>query len=578
MATQNTINNTSGGITVTGTANINTTGSAISSMGTGGTGATNIGNATGNTAVTGSLTASTTLTATSGNITATNGSISVGDTASAATAQDVDFLKSRAGAVITTGDTLGIMTFKGHDGTGYITASQIQSVNSGTVATNRIASNLLFYTHPDSTTASTLRMTIASTGAVTIAAPDSGTGLTVSGGGATVTSGNLVATSGDITATAGNINLISSSFSIVLPATSGSQIKIGTNTLLRNLGGIFYGADKVSLFLGYNAGNASIGSHCSANVGIGNRSLESATGCQENYALGYRSLGALTGTDNSGYRNIAIGSFALYQLVGGNNTTDNGSYNTCIGYGAGNTYTGNEYSNILINYPGVAGQNNRLQIGTSTGTGTGSGKLGTAFICGIYNIAVGSTAGVVLADSSNQIGSLAGSANTVLVGGTKPSFTGSPSVSGSVTAGTGITVTAGGIVFTTTGTNGITSIDTFGRTTAVSGVPVVVDNTGLFGTVASSNRFKHDIVDMGDSSNSLMDLRPVMFTYNSNEDGVRSPGLIAEEVAKIMPDLVAYDQEGLPYTVKYNDLPAMLLNEIQKLRKRIEALEANNGI
>lgn len=83
---------------------------------------------------------------------------------------------------------------------------------------------------------------------------------------------------------------------------------------------------------------------------------------------------------------------------------------------------------------------------------------------------------------------------------------------------------------------------------------------------------------MADSSDILMKLRPVMFTYNENKDGARSPGLIAEEVAEVMPDLVAYDQDSLPYTVKYNDLPAMLLNEIQKLRKRIEILEAKNGI
>lgn len=379
-----------------------------------------------------------------GDMTGTNDITLISTTASSS-ANSFIFEKSRSGGVIVTGDTLGSLLFKGHDGTDYITASQIRSVNSGTVATNRIASNLLFYTHPDSTTASTLRMTIAPTGEVTIATPDSGTGLTVSGGGITATAGAITATSGDITATAGNINLTSSSFSIVLPATSGSQIKIASNTLLRNLGGSAYGAEYQSLFFGYNSGNASVNTHCSSNVGIGARSLESATGCQENFAMGYRTLGALTGNDNSGYRNVAIGNYALYQLVGGNGVPDNGSYNTCIGYGAGNLYTGNEYSNILINYAGVAGQNNRLQIGTSTGTGTGNGKIGTAFICGIYNIAVGATAGVVLADSSNQIGSISGSANTVLVGGTKPSFTGSPSVSGSITAGTGLTATTGGL-------------------------------------------------------------------------------------------------------------------------------------
>lgn len=559
MATQNSINKISDGITVTGTANINTTGSAISSIGTGGTGATNIGNTTGNTAVTGSLTATTTLTATSGNITATNGSIVVGATAAAATAQDVDFKKSRSGGVITSGDTLGIVTFQGHDGTGYITASQIQSVNSGTVATNRIASNLLFYTHPDSTTASTLRMTIASTGAVTIASPDSGTGLTVSGGGLTVTSGNAAISSGNVT----------------IPTTSSTigQIVQNGNRLLHTYGGDGAGGGLDSnLFLGKNAGNftLTVAANIGGNVGIGQRALESLVAGQENFAMGYRSLGALTGSSTSNaYRNVGIGNYSLYQLTTGHN-------NLGLGYGAGNLLTSSESSNIYLNNAGVLGESNKCRIGA--GTGTGDGQLNAMFLYGTYNTAVGATAGVALIDSSAQIGGLNGSANTVLVGGTKPSFTGSPSVSGSITAGTGITVTAGGITFTTTGTNGITSIDTFGRTIGGSGIPVLVDNTGLFGTVASSARFKHDIVDMADASDVLMKLRPVMFTYNSNEDGVRSPGLIAEEVAEVMPDLVAYDQDGLPYTVKYNDLPAMLLNEIQKLRKRIEFLEAKNGI
>lgn len=131
----------------------------------------------------GTLTVGTTAN-TSGNITATNFAASAAGTTLA-------LRKIRNSAAITSGDALGLHTFSGYDGTGYIVGSQITSTNSGTVATNRIASDLKFYTHPDSTTASTLRMTIAPTGAVTIASPDSGTGLTVSGGGASVTTGDI---------------------------------------------------------------------------------------------------------------------------------------------------------------------------------------------------------------------------------------------------------------------------------------------------------------------------------------------------------------------------------------------------
>lgn len=192
-----------GGVIV-GTVSLNATGSAVTTINTGGTGALNLGNATGNTAVTGSLTASTSLTATSGDITATNGDLIIGDTTVTNTPPFEVFQKSRSGGVITTGDFLGEIDFRGHDGTQFINGASIIAQSSGTIAANRVASNLTFSTHPDSAsgTTATLRMTIASTGAITIAAPDSGVGLTISGGGLSVTG----------TTTSGIINATSISF------------------------------------------------------------------------------------------------------------------------------------------------------------------------------------------------------------------------------------------------------------------------------------------------------------------------------------------------------------------------------
>lgn len=114
--------------------------------------------------------------------------LTLNDAASAA-ANSVIMEKDRSGGVITTGDALGQVYFKGYDGTAYVTGASITSTSSGTIAANRVASNLVFSTHPDSASGltPTTRMTIASTGAVTIAAPDSGVGLTISGGGLTVT-------------------------------------------------------------------------------------------------------------------------------------------------------------------------------------------------------------------------------------------------------------------------------------------------------------------------------------------------------------------------------------------------------
>lgn len=158
-----------------------------------------------------------------GDMTGTNDITLISTTASSS-ANSFILEKSRSGGVIVTGDTLGSLLFKGHDGTDYITASQIRSVNSGTVATDRIASNLLFYTHPDSTAASTLRLTIAPTGELTIATPDSGTALTISGGGLTSTGTTTLSSLGVGVMQTSSLGVVSSS-----NGTDG-QILIGGGT------------------------------------------------------------------------------------------------------------------------------------------------------------------------------------------------------------------------------------------------------------------------------------------------------------------------------------------------------------
>ncbi len=100
----------------------------------------------------------------------------------------IRLMRARAATTtVVTGDTLSTISMNGYDGSSEITCSQISSVCSGTIGANRIASNLLFYTHPDSTSASTLRLSIPSTGGLLVASPDSGVGVTISGGGLTVT-------------------------------------------------------------------------------------------------------------------------------------------------------------------------------------------------------------------------------------------------------------------------------------------------------------------------------------------------------------------------------------------------------
>ena len=86
------------------------------------------------------------------------------------------------------------------------------------------------------------------------------------------------------------------------------------------------------------------------------------------------------------------------------------------------------------------------------------------------------------------------------------------------------------------------------------------------GTITSSRRFKHEIADMGAESDLLMKLRPVAFYYKPELDETRTRqyGLVAEEVAQVAPQLVVYDKDGTPQTVRYHFVNAMLLNAVQK--------------
>jgi hypothetical protein len=94
------------------------------------------------------------------------------------------------------------------------------------------------------------------------------------------------------------------------------------------------------------------------------------------------------------------------------------------------------------------------------------------------------------------------------------------------------------------------------------------------GTGVSSRRFKEDIHAMGVASDPLMKLRPVTFRYRSNPSAGLQYGLIAEQVAKVMPTLAVYGNDGRPEMVQYQDLPVLLLNELQKQRRRNDTLEA----
>jgi uncharacterized coiled-coil protein SlyX len=105
-------------------------------------------------------------------------------------------------------------------------------------------------------------------------------------------------------------------------------------------------------------------------------------------------------------------------------------------------------------------------------------------------------------------------------------------------------------------------------------VPVVIDSTGQLGTVSSSRRFKKEIEPMDQTSEAILALKPVTFHYKSDNTNTPQFGLIAEEVAKVNPNLVVGDKNGEIYTVRYDAVNAMLLNEFLKAHRKIEEQQA----
>jgi predicted ribosome quality control (RQC) complex YloA/Tae2 family protein len=112
------------------------------------------------------------------------------------------------------------------------------------------------------------------------------------------------------------------------------------------------------------------------------------------------------------------------------------------------------------------------------------------------------------------------------------------------------------------------------RIPPASAVAVGVDSHGKLGTVLSSKRFKEEIKPIDKASEALTALKPVTFRYKNYKESPPQFGLIAEEVAEINPDLVVRDKNGEIYTVRYDAVNAMLLNEFLKEHRRVEKLEA----
>ena len=298
--------------------------------------------------------------------------------------------------------------------------------------------------------------------------------------------------------------------------------------------------------------------------------------------------GALLGL-REGQFNTAIGLLSLFSVL-------DGGFNTGVGAGAlafntanNNTATGaaalisnTEGSSNTADGAFALSSNTEGVQNTAIGLGAlRNNNVGQANVANGWNALASNTVGNDnTASGWDALGSnTTGGANTALgFGALFTNTTGENNTAIGAFAGKGVTTadhvicigSSGGDVNFSTWIDNIYGVTTQSGTTA----PVVVSDGGQLGTVASSERFKKDIATMDKASEVILSLRPVTFHYKTDARETSQFGLIAEEVAKVNPDLVLPDKEGKPYTVRYDAVNAMLLNEFLKEHRKVEQLEA----
>jgi Chaperone of endosialidase len=346
------------------------------------------------------------------------------------------------------------------------------------------------------------------------------------------------------------------------------------------------GCDALSL-LTTGAGNTGLGwrslfldSTGSFNTGVGSGAL-ALNNADSNTAVGAAALllntsgiqNTAVGTDalvfnDSGNNNNALGAFALFNNFDGvsntavgtqalfSNTT--GNFNTANGFktlfsntnGGSNVATG--YQALVTNTTGGANTAHGFEALFSNTTGDNNTAIGVGALIsnttGNNNIALGVGAGQNLTTGNGNIdignSGLVGEDLTIRIGGGN---------------GTQTRTFIAGIRGVTTGNN--------------DAIPVVIDSAGQLGTMSSSRRFKHEIKPMDDASEAIHALKPVTFQYKIDKTNTPQFGLIAEEVAQVDPDLVVRDENGEIYTVRYDAVNAMLLNEFLKEHRKVEDLK-----
>ena len=330
----------------------------------------------------------------------------------------------------------------------------------------------------------------------------------------------------------------------------------GTAALYSNTSGYYNTAIGYEALFGNTTGttNTATGAYAltsnesgSGNTATGAQALARNTDGTSNTATGYGTL-----VENShGFLNTANGAYALESNTDGYANTATGAAALASNTrGQQNTATGVQalHDNTSGGNNTASGYNSML---TNT-VGTGNTAFGFQALSGntngASNIAVGFNAGQNLTTGSNNIDigndGVADESNTIRIG--------------------------------TQGTQTATYVAGISGTIVGKGQSVFVDSNGQLGTKKSSARFKEEIKPMAKASEAILSLRPVTFRYKKQFDPDRAPqfGLLAEEVAKVDPDLVLRDKDGTVSSVRYEEVNAMLLNEFLKEHAKVEKLEA----
>jgi hypothetical protein len=317
------------------------------------------------------------------------------------------------------------------------------------------------------------------------------------------------------------------------------------------------------------------GGYAGGNTAEGQDALLGLTSGTFNTAIGFLSLsglkkanlntglGAGTLLFNGADENTATGAGALLSNTTGSPNTANGAFTLFLNTeGTFNTATGDRalFSNTVGNNNtanGASALSNNTVSSDNTATGAfalANNDTGNANVAigvntlinnttGSNNIALGFLAGDNLTTGDNNIDigaeGAAGESNTIRIG--------------AVQRGTFIA-----------GIRGATTAN-------ADAIPVLVDSAGQLGTLSSARRFKKDIRSMDKTSEAILGLSPVTFHYKSDKTGTPQFGLIAEEVAQVNPNLVVRDDQGEIYTVRYEAVNAMLLNEFLKEHEKVEA-------